>query len=286
MLISNKTRAGPRPDGRFLYSVMPDHQPKVLCTSESREMDMPMKEVVLQSDVTAATSEESVTNTSTSSASPESIDSEELAAYLEEGKRVVRAEAQALLKLEDLVNDEFGTVVALFRRTIGRVVVSGVGKSGIIGRKISATFSSMGTPSMFMHAGDATHGDLGMISSDDVVLAISKSGESKEFGAVICFCSRFGIPLVAMTQKPQSTLGRAAQYRLTLPDVPEACGMKVAPTTSSTATLALGDALAVALSQARGFNLRDFGLFHPGGNLGTLSKVTQVEATCLTQSYC
>jgi arabinose-5-phosphate isomerase len=202
------------------------------------------------------------------------FDSEELAIYLEEGKRVIQAEAHALQVLSNNMDatSDFARTVALLRRTIGRVVVTGVGKSGIIGQKICATFASTGTPSFFVHSGDAAHGDLGMITQEDVVLAISKSGESNEFFAIIQYCARLGIPLIAVTQKPQSSLGRAAKYRLLLPNVPEACNMKVAPTTSSTATLAIGDALAVALSKARTFSLKDFCLFHPGGNLGRLAK--------------
>mmetsp|Transcript_30423 Transcript_30423/g.57046 ORF Transcript_30423/g.57046 Transcript_30423/m.57046 type:complete len:393 (-) Transcript_30423:1669-2847(-) len=197
----------------------------------------------------------------------------ELAFYMEDGERVLEEEARALQEMsKNLRHGDFGHVVALIRQVIGRVVVTGVGKSGIVGRKIAATLASTGTPACFVHAADAAHGDLGMITQEDVILAVSKSGETSELRPTVHFAMQTEVPLVAITQRPQSMLGRAAQYVMLLPDVPEACHSKVAPTTSSTATMALGDALAVALSRARGFSLKEFRVFHPGGNLGLLTK--------------
>ena len=200
------------------------------------------------------------------------VSSEEIFAYIQEGKRVVSMEAKALAELADSIDAEFAKVVALFYRLVGRIVVTGVGKSGLIGAKIAATLSSTGSPSFSVHACDAAHGDLGMITPDDAVLAISKSGESKELLEIIHYANHVGIPLIAITQNANSTLGRAARHCLLLPsETPEACGLGVAPTTSSTATLALGDALAVALLKARGFTMADFGALHPGGSLGRLT---------------
>jgi arabinose-5-phosphate isomerase len=194
----------------------------------------------------------------------------ELLAYVIEAKRVISLEAEALQELSDSVDLDFGKAVALMQQCMGRIIVTGVGKSGLIGAKIAATFSSTGSPSQFVHACDAAHGDLGMITPDDVVLGISKSGASKELQPVLDYCHTFHVPVVAITQKPCSTLGLGAKYVLLIPNVKEACSLGMAPTTSSTATLAIGDALAAALVKARGFSKRDFGVFHPGGSLGRL----------------
>jgi arabinose-5-phosphate isomerase len=148
------------------------------------------------------------------------------------------------------------------------VVLTGVGKSGHVGRKIAATLASTGTPSFFVHATEASHGDLGMVGPDDAVLALSKSGETRELADVLAYCKRFGIPLVAMTARADSALGRAADVLLLLPDLPEATDGVDAPTTSTTLQIALGDALAVALLERRGFTALDFRVFHPGGKLG------------------
>jgi arabinose-5-phosphate isomerase len=150
----------------------------------------------------------------------------------------------------------------------GRVIVTGMGKSGHIGAKIAATFASTGTPAQFVHPAEANHGDLGMITREDVVLAISKSGESSELKSIVGYSRRFAIPLIAMTCAPASTLGKAADICLTLPQVDEACPHNLAPTTSTLMQLALGDALAVALLETRGFSASDFRTFHPGGSLG------------------
>lgn len=150
----------------------------------------------------------------------------------------------------------------------GRIVVCGMGKSGHVGRKIQATLASTGTPSLFVHPAEASHGDLGMIQPGDAVLALSNSGETAELADVVAHCKRFGLTLIAITASPASSLARAADIVLVLPVAPEACPMGLAPTTSTTMQLALGDALAVALLQRRGFTASDFGLFHPGGRLG------------------
>ena len=183
----------------------------------------------------------------------------------------LRAEAEALqvlVRALEAGDAGFVKAVELVRACTGRVVVSGVGKSGHIGGKIAATLASTGTPSFFVHPTEALHGDLGMIASGDVVLALSHSGESKELGAIIGYCTRFGIPLIALTGKPESTLGKAATAVMNNRVEKEACPLNLAPTTSTTASLALADALAVAVMTARGFGKEDFAKFHPGGKLG------------------
>ncbi|USO01496.1 MAG: KpsF/GutQ family sugar-phosphate isomerase [Alphaproteobacteria bacterium] len=191
-------------------------------------------------------------------------------AHIAEGRRVISLEAKALTELSHTLDVSFGEAVEAVSTITGRIIVTGVGKSGLIGAKIAATLSSTGMPALFVHAGDASHGDLGMITPNDAILALSNSGETSELVHVINYAKRFGILLIAITQNPQSTLAKAAHYCLLLPQTPEACGLGVAPTTSSTATLALGDALAVALLTKRGFSVNDFGVFHPGGSLGRL----------------
>jgi arabinose-5-phosphate isomerase len=150
----------------------------------------------------------------------------------------------------------------------GRIVITGIGKSGAIGRKLASTFASTGTPAFFLHPGEASHGDLGMIAPGDVVLALSWTGESAELRDVINYCKRFGATLVGMTSGAESALGAAADLALVLPQAEEACPNKLAPTTSTTMQIAMGDALAVALLDARGFSPADFKAFHPGGKLG------------------
>lgn len=162
----------------------------------------------------------------------------------------------------------------------GRVVVTGMGKSGHIGRKISATFASTGTPAMYMHPAEASHGDLGMITADDLLLALSWSGETKELSDVITYSRRFSVPLIAITSRCDSALGKAADVCLTMPRAKEACPNELAPTTSTTIQLAIGDALAVAMIERRGFSASDFHRFHPGGKMGTqLLKVHHLMAT-------
>src|SRR5256885_2587311 len=169
----------------------------------------------------------------------------------------------------------FVTAADLIRNAKGRLIVTGLGKSGHIGRKIAATFASTGTPAFFVHAAEASHGDLGMITADDVIMALSWSGEQPEMKNLITYAKRFRIPLIAMTAESDSTLSKAADIALTLPKAPEACPHNLAPTTSSLMMLALGDALAIALLEGRGFTSVDFSVLHPGGKLGAMLKYTR-----------
>jgi arabinose-5-phosphate isomerase len=179
--------------------------------------------------------------------------------------------------LDGALGEALIRAVALIHGLKGRVVISGIGKSGHIGRKITATLASTGTPAFFVHASEASHGDLGMITSDDAVIAISASGESSELAAIIAYTRRFSVPLIAMTAAAGSTLGRAADIVLELPRVTEACPHGLAPTSSTLLQLATGDALAIALLEARGFSAQDFRVFHPGGKLGaSLKKVADI----------
>jgi len=166
----------------------------------------------------------------------------------------------------------FVAAVEAIRNARGRVIVTGMGKSGHVGRKIAATLASTGTPAFFVHAADASHGDLGMITSDDVMLALSWSGETEELKDLINYSRRFRIPLIAVTVSADSTLGKSADVVLALPATREACPHNLAPTTSSLMQLALGDALAIALLESKGFSAMDFGVFHPGGQLGAALK--------------
>jgi arabinose-5-phosphate isomerase len=185
------------------------------------------------------------------------------------GRRVLTCEAEALGAMSAALGERFAAVVALVSALKGRVVVTGVGKSGHVGRKIAATLASTGTPALFVHANEASHGDLGMIGQDDAVLALSKSGEVRELADVIAYAKRFAIPLIAITADAGSALGRAADHLLLLPSTAEATDEALnAPTTSTTLQIALGDALAVALLEKRGFTHHDFKVFHPGGKLG------------------
>ena len=177
-------------------------------------------------------------------------------------------EAAALLGLKKQLNDGFGHAVSMMLSVRGRVVVMGMGKSGHIGRKITATLASTGTPAMFVHPAEASHGDLGMIKPVDVVLAISNSGESEELTSILPVLKRLGVPLIAITGGRTSTLARHAEITLDSSVEKEACPLNLAPTASTTAQLALGDALAVALLDARGFKAEDFARSHPGGSLG------------------
>jgi arabinose-5-phosphate isomerase len=188
------------------------------------------------------------------------------------GRRVLTVEAEALSRMGADLGQAFAEVVELIAALKGRVVLTGVGKSGHVARKIAATLASTGCPAMFVHANEASHGDLGMIAADDAVLALSKSGEVRELADVIVYAKRFAIPLIGMTANASSELGRAADHLLLLPDAPEATGALNAPTTSTTLQIALGDALAVALLEKRGFTPSDFKVFHPGGKLGAALK--------------
>jgi arabinose-5-phosphate isomerase len=172
----------------------------------------------------------------------------------------------------DGLGTPFVAAVETIRNARGRVIVTGMGKSGHVGRKIAATLASTGTPAFFVHAADASHGDLGMITSDDVMLALSWSGETEELKDLINYSRRFRIPLIAVTVSADSTLGKSADVVLALPATREACPHNLAPTTSSLMQLALGDALAIALLESKGFSAMDFGVFHPGGQLGAALK--------------
>ncbi|RTL55869.1 MAG: KpsF/GutQ family sugar-phosphate isomerase [Rhodocyclaceae bacterium] len=183
-------------------------------------------------------------------------------------RRVLRIEAEALLALEQRINGDFMRAVETILSCKGRVIVSGIGKSGHVARKIAATMASTGTPAYFVHAAEAIHGDLGMITKDDVLIAISNSGENDELLTVIPLIKRQGGVLIAMTGNEQSSLAKEADVHLDARVAEEACPLNLAPTASTTAALALGDALAVALLDARGFGAEDFARSHPGGSLG------------------
>lgn len=184
------------------------------------------------------------------------------------GRRVLEVEAAALAALAEALGDSFERAVEQLASVAGRVIVSGMGKSGHIGRKIAATLASTGTPALFVHPGEASHGDLGMITAEDAVLALSNSGNTAELGDIVTYTRRFRIPLISITGPGLGMLGERADVALVLPEAPEACPMGLAPTTSTTMMLGLGDALAVALIERRGFSAADFGVFHPGGALG------------------
>ena len=185
-------------------------------------------------------------------------------------RRVLAAEAEGLAQLSAALDGSFTQAVETLFVAKGRIVCTGIGKSGHIGRKIAATMASTGSVAMFVHATEASHGDLGMIGAEDVILALSKTGETRELADVIAYAKRFSIPLIAITAAPDSALGRAADVVLALPDAPEAADELNAPTTSTTLQLAMGDALAVALLERRGFKPQDFRVLHPGGKLGAM----------------
>jgi len=190
------------------------------------------------------------------------------AELLERARGVVRAEAAAVARLEPRIDGTFLRAVRVIGEATGRVVVSGVGKSGIIGRKIAATLTSTGTPAFFLHPVEGLHGDLGIVGRDDVAILVSKSGETDELAPLVEFLSRSGVSIVAFTGRPDSALGRAAAVVLDCSVTEEACPMDLAPTTSTTVTAAMGDALAVALLLRKGFDRDDFARLHPGGALG------------------
>lgn len=191
-----------------------------------------------------------------------------MTSYIDTARRVIRTEAQALDLMADRLGPEFDRAVDLILAAKGRVIVSGMGKSGHIGRKIAATLASTGTPAQFVHPGEASHGDLGMVTQGDVALVLSNSGETPEIADIVAHTRRFSIPLVGVAGRDGSTLLRQSDVALLLPAAPEACGSGIVPTTSTTMTLALGDALAVALMEHRKFTPDHFRTFHPGGKLG------------------
>ena len=189
-------------------------------------------------------------------------------ALLERGRRVLRLECEALAEAERRLDERFARAVEMIASSKGRIIVAGVGKSGLIGRKIAATFTSTGTPASFLHPVDSVHGDLGIVGADDVAILISKSGETDELVALLLHLKRFGVRTIALTGVVDSTLGRHADVALDAWVREEACPHDLAPTTSTTAALALGDALAVTLLEEKGFRREDFARIHPGGSLG------------------
>ena len=189
-------------------------------------------------------------------------------------RRVIAHEADGLRQLSDSLGESFIAAVELLLGARGRVIVSGMGKSGHIARKIAATFASTGTPAHFVHPAEASHGDLGMLTRDDVVMVLSNSGETPELADMVAYTRRFDIPMIGVASRPESTLLKQADIGIVLPLIGEACGTGIVPTTSTTMTLALGDALAVALMEHRAFTPENFRDFHPGGKLGArLAKV-------------
>jgi arabinose-5-phosphate isomerase len=196
------------------------------------------------------------------------------------GRMVIEKEILGLQSLWETIDDSFETVVDFLFRCRGRIFITGIGKSGHVGRKIAATLASTGTPAFFIHSTEASHGDLGMIGGDDMLVALSNSGETQELSDILHFCSRGGIQMVGITSRAQSTLAGIVNHLLLLPPAAEACLVGMAPTTSTTMMMALGDAIAVALMHRRGFTNSDFSNFHPGGRLG--QKLTRVEKLCRT----
>lgn len=202
--------------------------------------------------------------------------------FLATGRRVIRRESEALDMLADHLGPSFGQAVDLIMAASGRVIVSGMGKSGHIARKIAASFASTGTPAQFVHPAEASHGDLGMVMKGDVALVLSNSGETSELADIIAHTRRFGIPLIGVAGRAESTLMRQSDVAVLLPDAPEACDTGIVPTTSTTMMLALGDALAIALMEHRAFTPEHFRVFHPGGKLGArLLKVRDLMHTDL-----
>ncbi|RPE64656.1 arabinose-5-phosphate isomerase [Pacificibacter maritimus] len=200
--------------------------------------------------------------------------------FLTVGQRVVRREADALVKLSDTLGDDFIKATSLILDAKGRTIVTGMGKSGHIARKIAATLASTGTPSHFVHPAEASHGDLGMIGKDDIVLVLSNSGETPELADLIAFTRRFQIPMIGVASNPNSSLMRACDVPLLLPKAEEACDQGIVPTTSTTMTLALGDAIAIALMDHRKFTADNFRMLHPGGKLGSrLTKTSDLMNT-------
>ncbi|MES9824225.1 MAG: KpsF/GutQ family sugar-phosphate isomerase [Candidatus Thiodiazotropha endolucinida] len=199
---------------------------------------------------------------------PTSATKDEMVRMIDLGRAVIETEADAVQSLIPRLGDEFALACSYLLHCQGRIVVIGMGKSGHIGNKIAATLASTGSPAFFVHPGEASHGDLGMITPQDVVLALSNSGETGELLVILPLLKRLGAPLIAMTGKPESTLARESEVHIDVSVQKEACPLGLAPTSSTTAALVMGDAMAVALLQARGFTAKDFALSHPGGTLG------------------
>lgn len=191
-----------------------------------------------------------------------------MSSHIKAARRVLKIETEALEVLSKNLSEDFDDVISILRDLKGRIILTGVGKSGHVARKIAATLASTGSSALYVHPTEASHGDMGMISAGDAVIALSRSGETKELADIIGYCRRFSVTLIAMTVHRNSALGRSADHVLELPDAPEACAETRAPTTSTTLQIALGDALAVALLEAKGFTAKDFKAYHPGGALG------------------
>jgi arabinose-5-phosphate isomerase len=183
-------------------------------------------------------------------------------------RKVLKTEAEAVNAMVDKLGSNFEKAVEIIYQSKGRVVVTGMGKSGLVGKKIAATLASTGTPAFSLHPAEATHGDLGMVTSDDIIIAISNSGETEEIIELIPFLKRFNVHLISVTGNPESSLSKAADVTLDVSVKKEACPFGIVPTASTTATMAMGDALAVALLMRRGFKEQDFAFFHPGGKIG------------------
>lgn len=199
---------------------------------------------------------------------------------LDAARRVLRIEGAGLAVLSESLSESFVQALDILDRVTGRVVVTGMGKSGHVGRKIAATLASTGCPALYVHPGEASHGDLGMVTQADAVIALSNSGNTAELNDIIAYARRFSIPLIGMTARAESALGEQSDALLLLPPAEEACPMGLAPTTSTTVMMALGDALAVALLERRGFSAQDFHVLHPGGSLGArLLKVGDIMHT-------
>lgn len=190
-------------------------------------------------------------------------------ADLESAARVLLLEAEGIRALADSLDNKFSDALDILSAVTGRVIVSGMGKSGHVARKIAATLASTGTPAYFVHPGEASHGDMGMITQDDAVIALSNSGNTQELNDLLEYSRRFSIPMIAITARANSMISELADIVLILPSIPEACPLGLAPTTSTTMQLALGDAIAVALLERRGFSSNDFRVFHPGGQIGS-----------------
>ncbi|MBI2429194.1 MAG: KpsF/GutQ family sugar-phosphate isomerase [Ignavibacteriales bacterium] len=200
---------------------------------------------------------------------------------IQKAKEVIRMEADAVSALENKINASFQNAVDVIFKCKGRVIITGMGKSGIIARKIVATMNSTGTPAIFLHPSDAVHGDLGMVRDDDVVICISKSGDTQEIRELLPMFKRIGVPIISMVGRLNSNLGLQSDIVLDISVKEEACPHNLAPTTSTTATLAMGDALAVTLLEKKNFSANDFAMFHPGGNLGKrlLLKIEELAIT-------
>jgi arabinose-5-phosphate isomerase len=188
--------------------------------------------------------------------------------FISIGYDVIKSEIEGIKALESILDDNFLSIIDILLATKGRVIISGMGKSGHIARKIVATLASTGTAASFVHPGEASHGDLGMITQDDSVILLSNSGETSELHDIINYTRRFNIPLIGIVRRPTSTLVKASDKVFILPEIPEASGTVNAPTTSTTMMLALGDIISMVLMEAKGFSNSDFGIFHPGGKIG------------------